>query len=57
MRERDLLGYLETEGIMIIKCTLKKWDEAWTGLIWLRIWTDGGCCECSSNEDLVYMKC
>ena len=40
--ERD---HLEDPGAgidenVILKWMLKKWDgEAWTGLIWLRIWT------------------
>jgi hypothetical protein len=29
---------------IILKWIFKKWDEkTWTGLIWLRIGTDGGC--------------
>ena len=56
-RERDRLGYQDSKGMIIIKCNFKKWDEAWTGLIWLRIGTDGGCCKCGSKENLVYTKC
>ena len=29
---------------------------AWTGLIWLRIWTCGGSCECG-KEPLGSLKC
>jgi len=39
-RERDRLGYQDAKGVIIIKCNFKKWDEAWTGMIWLRIGTD-----------------
>jgi hypothetical protein len=29
---------------ILLKLILKKWDgEAWIGLIWVRIGTDGGC--------------
>jgi hypothetical protein len=35
----DLVIY----GTIILKFIFKKWDrEAWFGLIWLRIGTDGG---------------
>jgi hypothetical protein len=27
---------------IILKCIFRMWDEGWTGLIWLRIWTGGG---------------
>jgi hypothetical protein len=30
------------DGRMILKLVFKKWDRAYTGLIWLRIGTDGG---------------
>jgi len=31
------------DGKVILKWILKRWDwEAWTGLLWLRIWTGGG---------------
>jgi hypothetical protein len=34
---------LDVDGITL-NCILKKWDrEAWTGLLWLRIRTAGGC--------------
>jgi hypothetical protein len=38
-------GYLEDPGVdgrTILKLIFKKWDRAWTGLIWLRIGTGGG---------------
>jgi hypothetical protein len=28
--------------MIILKWIFKKWDEAWTGLIWLRVGTGGG---------------
>jgi len=48
--------YLELgiEGMMILKLIFKKWDEAWTGLIWFR--TDQGACECGSDPS-VSIKC
>jgi hypothetical protein len=40
-----------------IKMDLKKWDGwSWTGLIWFRIGTVVGCCECS-NERPSFIKC
>ena len=40
--------HLEDPGIdgkiIILKCIFKKWDgEVWTGLLWLRLGTGGGC--------------
>ena len=32
-----------------IKMDLKKWDGSWTGLMWLRIRTGGGVCECGNE--------
>jgi hypothetical protein len=44
MRERGHLKYLGVDERIILKWILKKWNEnAWTGLIWLRIGAD---CEC-----------
>jgi hypothetical protein len=33
---------LSVDGRIILKLILKKQDEKWTGLIWLRIGTSGG---------------
>jgi hypothetical protein len=38
-------GHLEdpgTDGTIILTRIFKKWDGAWTGLIWRRIGTGGG---------------
>jgi hypothetical protein len=33
---------IDVDGRIILKCIFKKWDGAWTGLIWLRIGTRHG---------------
>jgi hypothetical protein len=35
MRERDHWEEYGLDGGIIFKCTFKKWDGAWTGLVWL----------------------
>jgi len=43
LSERDLMEDLGIDGSVILCYICKKRDEeAWTGLIWLRIGTDGG---------------
>jgi len=44
MRERDHLGNLVIDGMIILKWILKKLDrEALTGVLWRWIGTGGGC--------------
>jgi len=41
----DGRDHMEDPGIdrrIIVRCILRKWVGAWTGLIWLRIGTGGG---------------
>jgi hypothetical protein len=42
LTEGDHLGDPGVDRRIILKCIFKKWDEAWTGLSWLRIVTGGG---------------
>jgi hypothetical protein len=42
LRKGDHLGDPGVDGRITFKWILKKWDGAWTGLSWLRIWTGGG---------------
>jgi hypothetical protein len=42
LREGDHLGDPGVDGIIILKWIFRKWDEAWTGLNWLRIGTGNG---------------
>jgi hypothetical protein len=42
LRERDHLGDLGVDGMIILRWIFRKWVVgAWTGLIWLRIGTGG----------------
>jgi len=43
LRERDNLGDLGVDVRIILNWIFKMWDEeAWSGLVWLRIGTCGG---------------
>jgi hypothetical protein len=42
LRERDHSEDPDIDGRIILRCIFMKWDvAAWTGLIWLRLRTDG----------------
>jgi hypothetical protein len=41
--DRDNLEDLGVDGWIILKCTLKKWVRAWTGLMCLRTVADELC--------------
>jgi hypothetical protein len=48
---------LRVVGRIILNWISKKWNrKAWTGLLWLRIGTGGGACECG-NEPSGSIKC
>jgi hypothetical protein len=43
VKERELLGYMGVDGMILLKCIFKKWNmKLWTGFNWLRIATGGG---------------
>jgi hypothetical protein len=42
LREGDHLGDRGVDGRIILRWIFKRWDGAWTGLLWLRIGPGGG---------------
>jgi hypothetical protein len=47
----DHLEDLDVDGIFILKRIFKKWNgQLRTGVIWLRIKTGGGSCECGDGH-------
>jgi hypothetical protein len=48
---KEPLGRHRPVGKMkiILKWVFKTWDEAWIGLIWLKIGTGGELCECGNE--------
>jgi hypothetical protein len=56
---QDVRHHLEDpgeDGRIILRCIFRKWDGAWTRLIWLRIREVVGDCECG-NEPSGSIKC
>jgi hypothetical protein len=40
----------DVDGKIILRWVFRKWDVGtWTGLIWLKIGTGGGTCECGEK--------
>jgi len=57
LMERDHLEDLGTDGRVLLKWIVQKWnEEAWTGLIWRKTRTGGGLCECGDGPS-ASIKC
>jgi hypothetical protein len=57
VRKGDHLKDLGVDGRIILNWIFKNWGgEAWTGLVWLRLGTRVGGCECG-NELSGCIKC